>query len=129
MSNCDCIYIDTDYNSCPECFHSSMPKARKQHKCCECNRTIEPGERYSNESGKWEGEFRIYKTCPDCLSIRDKMFCNDYVYTELWDNVFCYLQSIDYEISEGCLISLTQRARDMICDIIDEAQKEQDEDF
>lgn len=58
---CDC--------SCeqPEFFDSSRPRARKPQRCCECKRIIRPGETYERASGKWDGEFRSFATCGDCL--------------------------------------------------------------
>lgn len=62
---CDC--------SCemPACSDSVMRKARKQHKCYECQRPIEPGERYEYYSGIWDGEPESYKTCRHCKIARD----------------------------------------------------------
>ncbi len=124
LSNCDCIYLEpTDYEIA-ECFFESSPIAKKPHKCCECGRIIEPGEKYIRESGKWTGEFSVYKTCIDCFSVREEMFCEGYLYTTLWENVCEYLRDVDYEISEKCLLTLTPRARNMILDIIEEDLKE-----
>jgi len=121
MSKCDCIYIDAMDSDGPECFSETRPIAKKVHTCSECGRIIESGEEYAYETGKWNGEFEVYKTCEDCLSIREAMFCEKWEYTNLWNNLVQYLQDIDYEISEDCLLELTPRARNMILDIIDEA--------
>lgn len=57
---CDC-------SDGPEFFEWSRPKARKEHRCCECKRTIRVGETYERASGKWDGDFRTFATCKDCL--------------------------------------------------------------
>ena len=45
--------------------------ARKQHECYECSRSIRPGERYELVSAIWDGRFRVCKTCPRCLAVRE----------------------------------------------------------
>ena len=38
----DCgVCLSGDYDR-PEFYHDTIVKARKQYKCCECNRAIEP---------------------------------------------------------------------------------------
>ena len=43
----------------------------KHHRCCECNSTIYPGEKYERISGLWD-DFQTYKTCLFCAEIRFK---------------------------------------------------------
>lgn len=52
-----------------EFWNSRVHKARKQHRCEYCGKIIEPGETYSHESGKWEGEFCDYSLCMRCAEI------------------------------------------------------------
>lgn len=40
--------------------------ARKQHKCCECNRTISPGEKYLSTKNLYEGHWDTFRTCSHC---------------------------------------------------------------
>lgn len=54
----------------PEFCSEQTHIARKQHRCGECKRTIEAGEKYHVTSGKWDGEFQAYKTCAHCVSAR-----------------------------------------------------------
>ena len=61
MCHCDC--------DPPEFYNTSFVKARKPHRCCECCRTIEAGERYQSVTGKWEGDVDTYKTCSECLEL------------------------------------------------------------
>ena len=60
---CDCIN--------PEFFVNEIVKARKQHRCEECNRRIEIGMRYHSIRGKWDGKLESYKVCRWCESVRD----------------------------------------------------------
>lgn len=54
----------------PEFCDSTIVKARKHHKCCECNRTIYPKEEYEKTVGKWDGEFQEFKACMTCVLVR-----------------------------------------------------------
>ena len=58
-----------DYEA-PEFFVERMRVARKSHKCVECRRGIAPGEYYEYTSGKWDGDFSVYKTCLRCQAVR-----------------------------------------------------------
>lgn len=60
---CDC--------DLPAAHSEYFPTARKEHKCCECQRTIKPGERYQLYSGVWEGAGMSFKTCRECHAIRE----------------------------------------------------------
>lgn len=55
----------------PSVFSCEYPKARKEHKCCECRRTIAIGEKYEKVKGIWEGKAKRFKTCLPCASLRD----------------------------------------------------------
>lgn len=45
--------------------------ARKAHRCQECNRTIQLGERYEAMAGKCDGELWTQATCTHCLAARE----------------------------------------------------------
>lgn len=55
----------TDYDP-PEFYSAGIRKARKEHKCEECGRVIQPGEPYQYVSGKWDGDLNFFKTCQHC---------------------------------------------------------------
>lgn len=55
----------------PEVACVSNPTARKNHKCCECEGTIAPGDRYQVYGGLWDRRWRTFKTCEDCLALRN----------------------------------------------------------
>lgn len=57
----------------PEFITVTNPKCRKDHKCCECRGVIKTGEKYWNHSGKWDGEFSVYKRCEDCSALIEKI--------------------------------------------------------
>ena len=54
----------------PECMRTVKRKARKDHACCECRRTIKAGTVYEFVSGIWDGEPSSYKTCARCVVLR-----------------------------------------------------------
>jgi hypothetical protein len=116
--SCACIHVDTDDG--PEAFKSVDPVAHKEHTCCECKRTILVGEKYRKESGIWQGRPNRYKTCSDCLSVRNEFFCNSYIYQGMWVNVVEYLQDVDGMVSTDCIMNLTPAARDIVFKILDE---------
>lgn len=45
---------------------SKHPKARKDHACGECGRTITKGETYWFFVGSYDGSFSTHKTCEHC---------------------------------------------------------------
>lgn len=87
MAGCAEVCIDMDYGESNEFHAACMRTARKGHSCCECNRTIEPGERYEYAAGKYDGHFFAEKTCAECAAIRDALVCGSYVYGQLWEAI------------------------------------------
>ena len=116
--SCGCIYVD-DYDN-GEPYSETIRKARKIHVCCECKREIQSKEEYQVATGKWNGNFNTFKTCKDCLSVRDEFFCDGFLFTSLWEFVTQHICDMNGEISSDCLIKLTKPARDKICNIIEE---------
>lgn len=78
---------------------STMRKARKPHKCCECSREIPKGAQYEYIAGKCGGDFQDYKTCLDCMNIRNGLSCDSVALTGLWDDIY----EIFPEVTTGCL--------------------------
>lgn len=56
----------------PEFFNQIMVQARKKHACCECDRCIYAGEQYEKTVGKWDGRIAEFKTCHDCVIVREE---------------------------------------------------------
>jgi hypothetical protein len=63
--NCSCDY------DCPEFYVAEHRRARTAHRCDECQRSIEPGERYEHVRGKWDGQVGSFDTCTRCLALRE----------------------------------------------------------
>ena len=118
MSNCSCIYIDSfDYSSF---YREELPTARKMHMCSECGRDINKGENYKKEVGLWQDGFVTFKTCIDCLSIRDEFFCGGWNFGSVLVDLEEYIKEAHGKISEDCIINLTDNARYKVFDMIEE---------
>ena len=114
---CQCT-ISVDHDGEPDAFTEKIRTARKEHRCGECYRTIMPGEKYEYVSGIWEGRPDNYKTCMDCLSLRETFF-DSWIYMNLWDdfyNEFNYAVSV---VPEACIAKLTPGARAEVCEMIE----------
>lgn len=85
---------------------TSMPKARKPYKCCECRETIPKGQLYERTVGKWDGDFSVYKTCLACADVRMTLCCDGWTYGQLWEDA---QESFPY-LTTGCLAQLTTAA-------------------
>jgi len=125
MMECSCIYVDTE-GDCAD-FHSvKFQKARKSHNCSECKRVIESGEKYEAVAGVWEGFFETYKTCEDCLSIRNQFFCTGWLYGEIHNLLFEHIQEMDGKISEDCILELSEKAQQKVFEIIENVWTDQE---
>jgi hypothetical protein len=123
--NCN-ISIDIDSDR-PKFSVLKEIKARKQHKCGECNRIIEIGEVYENYFGVYDNNDTLYhKTCNDCLVIRDVFYGNSsYFYGEIFSYIHESYNGLD-TIPESCLSELTQRGKDYFFNKIEEEWEEEE---
>jgi hypothetical protein len=119
MSNCGCVYVDIDDGA--EFFNEKRQRARIEHRCSECSRKILAGEMYERVVGKWNGTFSVYKTCLDCLSMRDVFFCEEYNFGYVWEDLRQHIFNLGGEIASTCISPLTPRSRKMVCDIIEQS--------
>lgn len=55
----------------PACSNAISRTARRQHTCCECRATIQPGDVYEYASGVWDGTPDSFKTCMACIDARN----------------------------------------------------------
>lgn len=60
--------MDIEY--CGTFLLRQLRTARKTYKCSECGEEILRGTKYEHLVD-FDDKFIIYKTCPDCLSIRE----------------------------------------------------------
>src|SRR5690606_37845746 len=57
-----CLWVDVDYTE----LDSGERRARKPHKCDECFRTIDPGERYQYWTIAQDGTVETQRMCAHC---------------------------------------------------------------
>ena len=63
----------------PSAITRTWPKARVEHTCCECGRTIGRGEKYERVTGIWDGSASSYTTCLLCSEVRDWANARDHL--------------------------------------------------
>ena len=65
----------------PKCFTTKKVKARKEHKCCECDDIINKGDYYQYSSGVWD-EPDSFKQCLNCheIMVAAQSICNEFYY-------------------------------------------------
>lgn len=63
--------------------------AAKDHKCTECYRTIQVGERYRHISSLHEGHWRRDRMCPHCAAAGEWLvaMCGGYLLTEIYEEL------------------------------------------
>jgi hypothetical protein len=99
MSECGVCIGSNDYG-CAEWSDIKILKCRKPHKCCECKREIPKGATYERAAMKYDGDFYCYRTCMDCVNIRDGLRCNrGFLFETLWESI----EEVFGEITTGCL--------------------------
>lgn len=87
-------------------------KARKSHRCCECRKTIQPGQRYEVCSGSWDGGIQTFKTCQSCVEIRAKFSCGGaFIFKALWNTL---REELYQRLTFGCLDGLSPQAKDKV---------------
>lgn len=109
-----CLYGDDDFDN--EFFSQIVRRAVKPHSCCECGRTIEPGERYETSSGKSDGSVWTYATCSTCQEIREGFYCEGgHAFGTLWemmaDQAFESLTT-----ASPCFSALSPSAKEAVMD-------------
>jgi hypothetical protein len=88
MSDCGfCLFNDYEGDDDDVFFGSTWRTARKEHFCCECGRTIQPGTKYAFDCGKWDGKIWTMKTCALCDEIAGAFACSGRIYGVLWDEM------------------------------------------
>jgi len=91
-----------------DCITFHTPKARKEHKCCECHRTIKPGEHYQRVTGVWDHDPNTFKTCTECadLASRFRRFI-EYAYNPPFGYLFEEMK--ESEVTKEQLLALPEK--------------------
>jgi len=79
MCNIDYADVSCDF------YSERQPKARKDHRCGDCGRTITAGEQYTYISGSWDGDFSTHKQCAHCskVGLLLSKHCGGYLFGEM----------------------------------------------
>lgn len=106
-------------------YHEKQIKAAKQHICPECGKTIEKGEEFVFCSIMMVEAISNRKMCLDCYDISEKFFSNGYIFGCIHDTLFSYLNdNWMNDLPSNCISKLRPRAKAIVCDMLQEFQKE-----
>jgi hypothetical protein len=97
-------------------------KARKDHKCVECRKTINKGEMYRYEVIK-NDDLNVFKTCADCNSVREHLVCFFY-YGEIWWLIEENISEYGDQQPWSKIGRLTPVARERVCKIIEDSWRD-----
>lgn len=62
----------------PKVYRETRRRARKRHRCCECDLPILPGEEYQECAGIWDFGAETYRTCVSCEWLRERVADAEY---------------------------------------------------
>lgn len=123
--NCECM-IDVDTGEAEYMVKIISIRdrvARKQHRCVECNRAIEPGEKYRVETGGGGAKIETYKTCLECMEIRKTFFCA-WIYGCVLEDLRIEIQENNGEFKYECFQQLSLKARKKFLEIVREIRED-----
>ena len=114
---CACA-IETDHDEESEMiFEKDLTICENQQRCCECGVELTEGDQYRKEIVRHDYEAYTYRTCLNCISIRDNLFCG-WTWTNLLDDLRGEIEDGE-DIPESCMATLTTPARERVCEIIE----------
>jgi len=114
---CSC-QIETDHDEESEMiFEKDLMICKNQQRCCECGVELSIGDQYRKEIALHDYEAHTYRTCLNCISIRDNLFCG-WTWTNLLDDLRGEIEDGE-DIPESCMATLTTPARERVCEIIE----------
>lgn len=112
--------LASEYSSC-ECWDNNGPEfmsqcvrtARKAHWCYECGCSIEPGTKYEETFGKWDGNVSGFKTCHLCLEVRNwaqiSVPCFCFTFGEVLENVQTLVDEARQDMPPGWMFEWGRR--------------------
>lgn len=77
--NCCAVYVDDPVRL----LSDEVRRTRRSRKCCECGEVIPAGALHSYEATKFDGAFKVYRTCARCRNVRDEYFREGWYYEQL----------------------------------------------
>ena len=117
---CGCIYIVYgDYDE-RYYYRRRVRPTTQGVKCSECRRALRPLEEHERVHAEWQDGPQTYRTCDDCRSIIDAFFCNGFIHGTVLEDLQNHIDDMLGEISSGCIVDLTPKARERVCRYIEE---------
>ena len=86
MSDCKASIYEEFDEPCT-IWKSKIVRANKPHKCCECERIIDPGEKYERLNILYDGDFCSHATCLVCMEIANAFCVNGRLIEHLWEGM------------------------------------------
>ena len=118
---CGCVYTGIDEDSCYTTLKDKILIAKKTYECVECQCLIKVGDKFNFFQGTHSDSTGIstYHTCLDCLSIINEFFCDGWCYGACLESLEEHIEDMDGNILSECIVSLTKKAKDRVCDMIE----------
>jgi hypothetical protein len=121
---CACIHEGLDFDWDYEPSRTTIV-AKKRWRCIECGRAIAVGDKHEFFTGRIDGRWDKSRTCLDCVSVIDHLFCDWYV-GQIWEDLEDHIWCSGIEVSWVKLAKLTPYAREKVCNIIEKLWLEVD---
>lgn len=106
MSDCGVCISGSAIGGYVQMYNCEFVKARKEHRCVECERIIVRRTDYQRITFLWEGAFETHHTCSDCAEIREAFDCSEsdeaIQFGELWGS----MREAFPQMTTGCLQKL-----------------------
>lgn len=133
MSSCSCIYCDvSDGGYALDRFVEAI----EERKCGECNRVINKLDKY-NYIIWWEYDYcedcddfisecscvepdSTHYVCNDCQSIINLFYCDGFYFGRVIERLQDHVSDVGDRVLSCDMRALTKRARDIVCDLVEE---------
>ena len=103
----------------------TMPRARKEHRCCACRETVRRGDRYSRTFVVYEGEPETYIHCLRCSAIFDAIAARHHdAETDYWERAIAWRLDCGHDWDEVFEESPPAEVARLAFMTADEAQRE-----
>lgn len=138
--SCSCIYCDTNEESYAL---ETIVEAIDERKCGECNRKIEKLEKYTHIR-YWDENWceecddyvcecscvpydTLHCICVDCGSIITTFYCEGFYFYQVIERLQDHVWDVGDNVLSCDMRKLTKRARDMLCDLVEEYWADEEE--
>lgn len=80
-------------------YEAKDTKARRNHMCSECRRTIQPGEIYERVGMLFDGRWSRFKTCAHCMAARSwlEKVCGGFLHGCVKEDLLDHWNQVGYQ--------------------------------